>query len=68
MNHEVGDLDCLISMNSCLLVLVYLREQSAYLHVRLTLVFKVLKPQRWLALVVEKLLNSFAFKVLDALL
>ena len=68
MNHEVGDLYCLIRMHSCLLVLVHLREQSADLHVRLTLVFKVLESQRGLTLVVEKLLNSFAFKVLDALL
>ena len=68
MNHKVCDLDCLIRMHSCLLVLVHLREQSADLHVRLTLVFKVLESQRGLALVVEKLLNSFAFKVLDALL
>lgn len=68
MNHEVGDLDCLIRMHSCLLVLVHLREQSADLHVRLTLVFKVLESHCGLALVVEKLLNSFAFKVLDALL
>ncbi len=68
MNHEVGDLDCLIRMHSCLLVLVHLREQSADLHVRLTLVFQVLESQRGLVLVIEKLLNSFAFKVLDALL
>lgn len=40
MDHEVGDLDCLVRMHGCLLVLVDLRKQSADLHMRLALVFK----------------------------
>jgi hypothetical protein len=63
MDHEVGDLDCFIGMHSRLLVLVHLREQCADLHVRLAFVFKVLESQRRLALVIEKLLDSFTFKV-----
>jgi len=68
MDHEVGDLDCLVRMHSCLLVLVDLREQSADLHMRLALVFKVLQSQRRLALVIEILLYCFTLKVVDALL
>ena len=60
MNEEVRDHDGLISVESCLSVLVDLGQKGTYLHVSLALILQHFKLERWIGRVVKVVLNILA--------